>query len=390
MGRAQPQQIEDAFSEIRLDEHRHLTVQGELGRGAFGTVYRATLHQPWGLERPVAMKVFTRLAAGEEEMAVTALALACRSWGSVRHPNVVGLHEFGVLTGKQAFALEELLEGCSLASLLESYARRSMRMPLDLALFLGVELAEGLDGARCARNAEGRRVGLIHGALSAREVLLSSRGEVKISDFGVAMAARAMGASSSLLTTSARVETLAPEVVQGEAPTARSDVFSLGVVLWQMLAGPRYPAHLGEAERLEYARKGLVRASVFDPVLTQDLKETVLRAVEADPERRFPNAGALAYQLRRLALSMGVGDGRVFLKHAMINAFSPDPSEEAATREMVVPLDISSRFELEPPADSGERVSGTLPLGSWGKAEAALPGDEGDRVSEVLVETAKG
>jgi serine/threonine-protein kinase len=217
--------------------------------------------------------------------------------------------------------ITQLVEGQSLAALMEVYARSQRRMPLDLGLFIGTEVAEALVAARRATTLDGRKIGFSHGDLSPREVLLSWNGEVKVSDFGVA---RAVGAASTVRRIemlAKRVATVAPEVAQGQKDDPRSDVFSLGVLLHEMLVGPRFPAGMPDADKLECSRTGYVHIPALGPQLPPRLRDVLLRAIAVDPDRRYPHAGALAFDLRRAAMELGVGDGRVFLRNALRNLF---------------------------------------------------------------------
>jgi serine/threonine-protein kinase len=217
----------------------------------------------------------------------------------------------------QPFALSELVEGASLASLLDAYASRGQRIPPDLALFIGIEVAEALYGARASFEPRPDTRGYVHGDLSAREVLLSWHGEVKVSDFGVRSAASAASGVRSRRSIAERALTLPPEVAQGERPDARADVFALGALLRFMLVGHRFPPGLPDDSILALAIEGAFAARLFGPKLPPDIEDLLERATRADPDRRIADAGSFAYELRRAAMALGVGDGRVFLRSAL-------------------------------------------------------------------------
>ncbi len=278
------------------------------------TVYRAVETRSLGVETAVAVKVFDVVATDEQEAIFEILANTVRNAACIRHPNVAQTLDLGCIGPLQPFVVSELVEGCTLASLLAAYQRIGRRMPLDVALFIGVEIAEALAGARCACTSAGIRLGLTHGELSPSEVLLSWGGEVKVTDFGIASAARASSSVRSFSALAKRVRSLAPEVARGQVGDARSDVFSLGVALRTMMLGPRFPSSISDAEAFELARLGAVVDGVFEPQLPDDLTAIFQRALDRDPGNRYPHAGALAVELRRIAYGMGVGDGRAFLR----------------------------------------------------------------------------
>jgi hypothetical protein len=136
-----------------------------------------------------------------------------------------------------------------------------------------------------------------------------------------------------------RIRSLSPEVARGKPGDARSDVFSLGVLLRELLVGPRFPPFATDSQALAWARDGVVHQGMFEPQPPPLLRTVLTRSLERDPRRRYPHAGALAAELRRAALSMGVGDGRTFLRSALARAFGEDGGldEDETTGEVKAP-----------------------------------------------------
>jgi serine/threonine-protein kinase len=313
---------------------RRVILGASLGRGSMATVYRGVLASAHGLRRPVAAKVFGVIASEEHDAVVLSLGDAVARVACVRHPNVVPTFEMGVTRSeRQPFILNELVDGTSLRRLLDAMIARGRRVPLDIALFVGTEIAEGLSGARATR-AEGRPLGIVHGDLSARDVLLSWHGEVKVNDFELANARQAASSVRSLSELARRADTMAPEVARGGSPDERSDVFSLGILVREMLIGPRFSRQITDAEALKHAREGFVQPITFEPHLPEDVRHALRRALEVEPDSRFPHAGAMAYELRRIALSLGVGDSRVFLKALLQKELSEERSDATVPHEI--------------------------------------------------------
>jgi hypothetical protein len=133
-----------------------------------------------------------------------------------------------------------------------------------------------------------------------------------------------------------RAATMSPEIAQGRPGDTRSDVFSLGVVLREMLVGPRFATTLSDTEALAHARDGYVPSTFLELQLPKDVRNILRRALETDPALRYPHATAMAYELRRVALTMGVGDGRMFLRSALEKehaATLSSPGDEDASQE---------------------------------------------------------
>jgi serine/threonine-protein kinase len=336
-----------------------------MGRGSMATVYRGVYEGSCGLRRAVAIKMFDTIASDEHDGVLSALTMAAHRSACVRHPNVVRVEDFGLAGPAQPYAVIELVEGRTLSKLLASFVKRRERIPTDVALFIGNEIAEALAGARLASTPEGQRLGLVHGDLSPCDVLLSWHGEVKVSDFEVAIAARAASSVRSVRALARRVSFLAPEVARGQAGDARSDVFSLGIILREMLVGPRFPSFVTEQQALGWAREGIVHTGIFEPQLPSAVQCIVARALERDPANRYPHAGALGYELRRVALAMGVGDGRSFLRSALARIFAEENDDEPTGEvRLTMPAPRSSgvvdRFARL--RGDGNPESGTLPI----------------------------
>ena len=319
---------------LELGDRRVLLGQC-LGRGSIASVYRAVLEAPNGICRPVACKVFGILASEEYELVVDALAQTVRRATCILHPNVASTYELceGAL-GHQPFILSELVVGTTLRHVLDRGAQRGRRMPLDLALLIGTEIAEGLNAARVAKGPDGFNLGITHLDLSARDVLLSWHGEVKVSDFELGGARQVASAVRSLSAMARRADTMAPEIARGDGGDTRSDVFSLGIILREMLIGPRFAKGVTDGEALRLARDGFVQPITFEPHLPEEVRRILDRTLEVEPERRFPHSGALAYELRRVALSLGVGDARFFLKSMLEKELGEERSDATVPHEI--------------------------------------------------------
>ncbi len=316
---------------VDLGDGRRARLLDVLGRGASSVVHRAVLESQGGVRRLVALRLFGTVASDDAEQVFEAAARAARRSACVRHPNVVQTYDVGQWRSRPFFLLE-LVEGVSLRTLLDRYAAKSCRLPLDLALFIGSEMAEALAGARTGRDHEGVQLGMLHLGLGPRKVLLSWRGEVKVGDFETALALGTSSSIRSLRSVTHRTSTMAPEVAQGAPGDSRSDVFSLGVVLRELFVGPRFPRDVTNAEAVRLAREGFVQPISFQPHLPEALVHVLLRSLQCDPIERYPNASALAFDLRRVALALGVGDGRVFLKRALDREWGNDTE---VTREVL-------------------------------------------------------
>jgi serine/threonine-protein kinase len=346
-----------------LTGRRKLTLLAELRRGSVAVAYRAVLEADGFLRRPVLVKLYDFGASDEPEAAFVALGRAAQRAAYVLHPNVVQTYELARIDRRRAIVVTEWIEGMTLAEFMASRAGASTkagrRIPLDLALFVTTELAEALGAARAATTPEGDPAGIAHLDVSAHQVLLSHHGEVKLSDFGLAHVSRWGSSVRSREGISKRAVATAPELARGRAGDTRSDVFSLGIVLREMLIGPRFDADVTETQALAHVRAGTVPPTFTELQIHPEVRAILQRALEVDPGRRYPHATAMAYELRRVGLSMGVGDGRMFLRSllaetvALDEVLEPDTDEHPSLPDVGVvdiPGDRESGLVLKAPA----------------------------------------
>jgi serine/threonine-protein kinase len=317
---------------LALQGERRLVLGAEIGRGSQGVVRLARLEQVLSrsrqgeelMARTVAVKLVDPAFCRDPET-MQEIRRSVRRSALVNHANVVQITDYFVTATQQGFVsdpipciLQEFVDGMSLAELMARAESVRRRIPLDLALFIGCEIAEGLAAARHARSIEGVILNMAHHNLSPRQVLLSWNGDVKVGDFGWRPNGDIVsGVRRSDRDMRSQIVHMAPEVARGARGEGRSDVFSLGVILHEMLFGPRFPRGLSAHEMLDLARDGEVTRPVTAPLLPPGIAAIVDRALSVDPRERQAHAGVLAYDLRREALALGVADGRMFLRTAL-------------------------------------------------------------------------
>ncbi len=266
----------------------HFRIEALLGRGGMGVVYRAT---DLALGRPVALKF---LAGGALDPAEDLrLRREAQAAAALDHPNIGVVHEIGEHAG-QRFLVMAFYDGETLAS-------RLARGPLALEEALAVMVA--LAAALAAAHA----VGLIHRDVKPANVMIAGGGRVKLLDFGVARRLDAPAQTASGMAPGT-LAYMAPELLRGEAAGVRSDLWSAGVVLYEMLAG--FAPFRGRAGR------GIVEAILYDeppplaavrPGLPGEVAEIVHRCLAKDSPARFADARALLAELAPLAPTLRHG-----------------------------------------------------------------------------------
>ncbi|MDB5807619.1 MAG: hypothetical protein JWN73_4941 [Betaproteobacteria bacterium] len=256
----------------------------ELGRGAMGTVYHGM--DPT-IERPVALKVLNADLPDESlEEVKTRFLREAKSAGRLNHPNIVTIYEFGEANGT-AFIAMEFLEGRSLLQLLRGKGPSFAAIAALIA-----QIADALDYAH--------RFGVVHRDVKPANIMVSPQGVAKITDFGIAHLQSSAMTNAGAMLGSPRY--MAPEHVLGQKIDGRADIFSLGTVLYELLA-KRTPFEAGESSTIF----SLMQRIVTDPAppLAETAPEAppafqhiLSRALAKKPEERYQRAGEMAEDLR--------------------------------------------------------------------------------------------
>jgi eukaryotic-like serine/threonine-protein kinase len=253
-----------------------------LGTGGMSTVFRAHDRQ---LERSVAIKILHEHYADDPEY-LERFRREARAVARLSHPNIVTVIDRGSDEDRQ-FIVFEHIEGENLKELVVRSGRLSVRRALELALGIADGLAFAHDH------------GLIHRDVKPQNVLLSREGEVKVTDFGIARSLHVEHGVTQTGTVLGTGEYLAPEQASGKQVSPATDVYSLGVVLWELLAGD--VPFVGEnfvAVALRHVNEPPPPLRGRRPDVTPRLEAAVERALAKDPARRFPSMTAFAKELR--------------------------------------------------------------------------------------------
>jgi serine/threonine-protein kinase len=256
-------------------------ILGELGRGAMGVVYKA---EDPNLERVVALKtiILEKDSEGRAEYQKRFL-LEAKAAGKLTHPHIVTTYDFGEVDG-MAYLAMELLEGTDL----RKRVQQGPILPVE-AVEIGCQVAEGLAFAH--------QRGIVHRDIKPANIMLPERGPAKIMDFGLArMRVADHKTSTGIVLGTPRY--MSPEQISGQPVDQRSDIFSLGIVLWEMLTGRRLFSGTEMAQvshSITYDEH--VPPTRVNPELPPMLDFVVARALKKDPAVRYQDADELAADL---------------------------------------------------------------------------------------------
>lgn len=270
-----------------------------LASGGMAEVYVARLVGEEGFSRPVAIKRMLP-SLNENEHFEKMFLQEARVSANIRSPNVVQTIELGRASDDSLFIVMELVEGIPLHRLIRSMNDSKQDFSLSDALEILHQVATGLHHAHEALDAGGKPLGIVHRDLSPQNVLLSDRGRCLIVDFGVAKVL-----SSNELTSAGQLKGklayMSPEQMEGGAIDRRSDVFAIGVLAWEILAGRRLFKADSPAITMRLVFEGEVPPLAGERAdVPEELCELVHRALARDREARFATAAELVEAIERL------------------------------------------------------------------------------------------
>lgn len=276
----------------------HYQLEERIGQGALVEVFRARAIADRGFEKPVVIKRLLPQLTRDRSMADRLIAEA-NLLAMLRHRNIRQVFDVGADSDNQFFLVMEFVDGTDLDTLWQELDRRRLRLPLDLVLWIGAQLCDALAHAHEALDSQGAPLGLVHRNLSPAHVLLSRYGEVKIADFGTPVRVDATSVTNAETASTGRFAYLSPEQARGGGIDARSDLFALGAMLWEFVAGRRLFSGLRDVDALRAVRTHAVPAlSSIDASLPAPVQDLIHKALAPQPDQRFSSARELAAALR--------------------------------------------------------------------------------------------
>lgn len=257
----------------------------KIGSGGMSDVYKAKCHK---LNRLVAIKVlkaeFTSDASFVSKFKMEAQAAACLS-----HPNIVNIYDV-VDEGDIHFIVMELVEGITL----KSYIRKKGHLDVKEAIGIAIQVAQGIEAAHEQH--------IIHRDIKPQNMLISMDGKVKVADFGIARAVSSQTMNAAAVVGS--VHYISPEQARGGYSDERSDLYSLGITMFEMVTGHvPFEGDNTVTVALAHLEDPMPHPSDLNPDVTPSFERIILKCTEKKPERRYPNAAAVISDLRRALLN---------------------------------------------------------------------------------------
>jgi len=304
-----------------ISEYKTYSMVRRLAEGGMGAVYEAQQYGSEGFQKTVAVKTilesfstnpeFVRLFIGEAKLVADLV-----------HENIVQVYHLGK-TGNIYYIALEFVEGINLEQFINSHQDRSVTLPIELGAFIISRVCRGLEYAHNKRGRDGVNLGIVHRDVSPKNIMLNYEGVVKLTDFGIAKARRVMEQEEGEVLMG-KVEYMSPEQARYEATDRRSDLFSLGIVMYELLTGHHIFETEDIYETLENVKtKPIPHPKDFRPELPDMLCKILMRSLERDLTIRYQTAGEMGVDLEYYMYHKGYGPTNVtcgnYLKALFLN-----------------------------------------------------------------------
>ncbi|HEV8631987.1 MAG TPA: serine/threonine-protein kinase, partial [Thermoanaerobaculia bacterium] len=341
------------------DQFGQYALLDRVALGGMAEVWKARMKGVEGFQKTVAIKKILPHLTDSVDF-VTMFIDEAKLAAQLNHPNIIHIYDLGKLESDYYIAME-YVEGKDLRSILNTARRREMPLPAGLALLVAGRLASALDYAHRKRDFDNRELGLVHRDVSPQNVLISYEGEIKLCDFGIVKAV-AKASKTQMGALKGKLQYMSPEQAWGRVVDARSDIFSLGAVLFEMLTGRRLFAGESEISVLEAVRECRVQSvRELEPSVAEPVEAIVRRALAKDPDDRYQTAGEMQKEIEAVLYTFKPTPGQELLAAYMRRLYS----DEAQAQSAAAPASAAAV-----PA-TGAEVPAVAPVGRLEESESA-------------------
>lgn len=360
-----------------MAERQRYKIVDKIDAGGMAEIYRANAITLDGFEKAVAIKRILPSLCNQPKFVNMFLDEARLSM-HLNHANIVQVFDVGRAQGTY-FIVMELVEGHNLRRLFQRMTEVGYRVPVHIALYIVTEMLQGLGHAHERRDASGSLLGIVHRDVSPPNVLVSHSGEVKVTDFGLAKAVTQAELTDPGIV-KGKFSYLSPEALDGRAVDHRADIFSTGVVLWELLANRRLFLGKSEMETVELVEKAEIPSlTLLNPDVPEELDRLVAKSLHRDPRKRFHSAREMGDALTAYLFTKGLKVTSYDLAEFIRSIYSAqEVAEEGITQERIGTLIQEEILSLSMMRYAGQPlpVEGASPIDIEGLSRI-----EGGRIS---------
>ena len=291
------------MSESVLKKFGKYFLLDRIGEGGMAEIFRARMASADSSGRFIVIKRIQGAYSNNEEF-VQMFRAEVQVTMRFSHPSIIQIYDAGEENGQQYIAME-LVDGRNLRQVLSRVSQKQQRIPIPASCYIVEQVAAGLNYAHAFKDRiTGEPLNLVHRDISPQNILVSYDGNIKVIDFGIAKAAT-NGEATRAGVIKGKLSYLSPEQVMGDVLDGRSDLFALGIVLWELLTGKRLFAAEGDNEfqvlkMIESCTTFVKPPSTINPEVPPELDAIVMQALTRDTKKRFQNGEEMARALRKL------------------------------------------------------------------------------------------
>jgi serine/threonine protein kinase len=292
----------------------------KIAEGGMGAIYEALLYGSEGFEKTVTIKTIREKFTGDRDFVEMFIGEA-KLVADLVHQNIVQIYKLGKI-GSTYYIAMEYVNGINLQEFMNRHAELGQKMPVELCAFIISRVCRGLEYAHSKRDKHGAPLSVVHRDISPKNLMISAEGEVKITDFGIAKARNLMKDQEGQVLMG-KAQYMSPEQAQYMPTDARSDVFSLGVVMYELLTGEQiFGANEDTTQILEnVVVKDIRRPREVNPEIPEALEKIMLKALERPLSKRYQDAGKMGYDIEYFMYHKGYGPTIVTLEKYMRQLF---------------------------------------------------------------------
>jgi serine/threonine protein kinase len=307
--------------------------------GGMAEIFKAKSFSHAGFEKLLVIK---RILAhhSENEEFVSMFIDEAKISAQLQHPNIVHVYDFGQLHANCYIAME-CVDGKDIKRILKKMAERRKLLPVEYSIFIGQQVALGLEHAHTKTNLQGEPLGIIHRDMSPANVLVGYSGEIKLADFGIAKA-QFSAFNTEVGVLKGKFEYMRPEQARGEPVTQQSDIFSLGIILYEMLTGRRLFKAKSEIATLEKIKALEIKPpSHYNQEANEEIDALVMGALQKQPADRYDTAHAFEQALSQYSHTGFEPQTQRRLSEFLCELFADERTQERSD------LEEGSRIALE-------------------------------------------
>ncbi|MBL7686097.1 MAG: serine/threonine protein kinase, partial [Deltaproteobacteria bacterium] len=312
----------------------------KLATGGMAEIYKAKTFGVDGFEKQLAIKRILPHCSSDKEF-ITMLIDEAKLSVMLSHTNIAQVYDLGKV-GTDYFISMEFVDGINLREMMNRCKEMGEPLPEDIVVYIISEMCKGLDYAHAKKDNDGNPLNIVHRDISPQNILLSYEGEVKIVDFGIAKAAMNMSHTMAGVL-KGKITYMSPEQALGKPVDYKTDIFSAGLMLYELLTGQRFFTGETQFEVLKKIRSTRINEGSFPESIPAELKRILAKALTYGQKERFDNAGDMQIELTKYLYSTYLDFSPRKLSNLMKRLFAEEIQHRSNKQKDDLSIDSQTR-----------------------------------------------